>query len=100
MCTINAGIERYFVFPRDTDDGKATCSGWRNRDIGSYKIKDDNHVNISFYYCETDSPDGGWAPVEGFSYTIDMAISGDDAKIKIDAPDVISNLSDGAMHRK
>lgn len=83
-----------------TDDGKATCTGWRNRDTGHYAIKDDNHVLIKFNYCETDSPEGGWMPVRDFTYTIDMTINGDDAQIKIDAPDVISNLSDGKVHRK
>ena len=81
-------------------DGKATCFGWRNNDSGTYEITGPNSVKITFDHCEIDSPGEGWVPVEGFIYTIDMIIDGDEAQIKIDAPDVISNLEDGIVHRK
>ena len=81
-------------------DGKATCFGWRNNDSGTYEITGPNSVKITFDHCEVDSPGEGWVPVEGFIYTIDMIIDGDVAQIKIDAPDVISNLEDGIVHRK
>ena len=83
-----------------TDDGKATCVGWRNKDSGTYEVKGDNKVLITFDKCETDSPGEGWVPVHGYKYTIDMTINGDVAEIKINAPDVISNLSDGKVQRK
>ncbi len=83
-----------------TADGKASCTGWRNQDTGTYTKTGDNKVLITFDYCELDSPEKGLAPVDGFIYTIEMEISGDDARIKIDAPDVISNLDDGTVHRE
>ena len=83
-----------------SDDGKATCEGWRNKDSGTYEVTGDNKVLITFDKCETDSPGEGWVPVEGFVYTIEMTINENDAQIKINAPDVISNLSDGTLHRK
>lgn len=83
-----------------SDDGKASCTGWRNKDTGTYKITGADKVLITFDKCEMDSPGEGFAPVEGFTYTIEMSLKGDDAQIKIDAPDVISNLSDGTVHRK
>ena len=81
-------------------DGKATCEGWRNKDSGTYEVTGDNRILITFDKCETDSPGEGFVPVEGFKYTIEMTITGDDAQIKIDAPDVISNLEDGEVHRR
>lgn len=80
-------------------DGKATCEGWRNKDSGTFEVTGDDKVLITFDQCETDSPGEGFVPVEGFVYTIEMTIKGDDAEIKIDAPDVISNLEDGTVHR-
>lgn len=83
-----------------SDDGKATCEGWRNKDTGTYEMTGDDKVLITFDKCETDSPGEGWVPVEGFKYTVEMIINGDDARIKVNAPDVISNLVDGSVHRK
>lgn len=83
-----------------SDDGKATCEGWRNKDTGTYEMTGDDKVLITFDKCETDSPGEGWVPVEGFKYTVEMIINGDDARIKDNAPDVISNLVDGSVHRK
>lgn len=82
------------------EDGTATCEGYRNRDSGKYEVKGDGKVFITFDLCETDEPDAGWVAVEGYSYTIDMKIDGDEATIKIDAPDVISNLEDGTLYRE
>lgn len=82
-----------------TADGKASCEGWRNKDTGTFEVTGDDKVLITFDKCETDSPGEGFVPVEGFVYTVEMTITGDDAKIKIDAPDVISNLDDGTVHR-
>ncbi len=82
------------------EDGTAICQGYRNRDSGKYEVKGPDKVLITFDFCETDEPDAGWVAAEGYKYTIDMTINGDDATIKIDAPDVSSNLTDGAMHRK
>lgn len=81
------------------EDGTATCSGYRNRDTGTYESVRAGKVRITFDFCETDEPDAGWVAAEGYSYTIDMTIDGDDALIKIDAPDAISNLEDGIVHR-
>lgn len=81
-------------------DGIASCFGYRNKDIGTYKITGENTVLITFDHCEIDAPGEGWIPVDGFVYTIEMTIDGDDAAIKIDAPDVITNLTDGVVHRK
>ena len=83
------------------DDGTALCEGYRNRDTGTYEIMEPGKLRITFDHCECDDPSvGGWALVDGFKYTIDMDYSGDDATIKIDAPDVISNLVDGEIHRR
>ncbi len=81
-------------------DGSANCFGYRNNDTGTYKITGDNTVLITFDHCEIDSPGEGWVPVDGFVYTVEMTIDGDDAQIKINAPDVITNLTDGVIHRK
>ena len=83
-----------------SEDGKATCVGWRNKDSGTYEVKGDNKVLITFDKCETDSPGEGWVPVKGYKYTVEMTINGNDADIKISAPDVISNLENGPVHRK
>lgn len=83
-----------------TSDGKASCTGWRNKDTGTFEITGDDKVLITLDKCETDSPGEGFVPVEGFKYTIEMTVKGDDANIKIKAPDVISNLEDGAVHRQ
>ena len=83
-----------------TNDGKATCTGWRNKDTGTYEISGSNKALITFDHCETDEAGEGFKVVDGFKYTIEMTINGDDAQIKIDAPDVISNLEDGTVHRK
>ncbi len=82
-----------------TADGKASCEGYRNKDTGTFEMTADNKALITFDHCETDEAGEGYALVEGFVYTIEMDITGDDAKIKIDAPDVISNLEDGTLHR-
>lgn len=81
-----------------TDDGKATCTGWRNKDTGTFST-DGETVTIVFDDCQTDEPGKGFTPVEGFKYTVVMQLNGDDADITIDAPDVISNLTDGKVHR-
>lgn len=82
------------------NDGTALCSGWRNKDTGTYIISEPGKLSITFDHCECDDPSiGGWGIVKGFAYTIDMEYSGDDAVIKINAPDVISNLTDGNIHR-
>ena len=81
------------------EDGTATCNGWRNKDAGTYKA-DGNKVLITFDDCQVDSPGEGFVPVKGFKYTINMDVRGDEATIRIDAPDVISNLEDGKLHRK
>lgn len=83
-----------------TEDGNATCNGWRNKDSGTYEMTGDNKAVITFDKCEIDSPGEGWVPVKGFVYKIYMTIDGDEAEIKIDAPDVISNLVDGPVHRQ
>ena len=81
-------------------DGSALCLGYRNKDTGTYEMINKNTALITFDHCEIDSPGEGWVPVEGFVYTIEMTIDGNDATIKIDAPDVITNLTDGVLHRK
>lgn len=81
-------------------DGKASCTGWRNKDTGTYEITGDNEALITFDHCEKDDPDAGFRLVEGFKYTIKMTINGDSAQIRIDAPDIISNLEDGTVNRK
>ena len=82
-------------------DGNALCTGWRNKDSGIYEITEPGKLRITFDHCEIDNPEiGGWDLVEGFVYTIDMDYSGNDATIKINAPDVITNLTDGVLHRK
>lgn len=83
-----------------SDDGKASCVGWRNKDTGTYEITGNNKVLITFDHCETDEVGEGFKTVDGFRYTVEMSINGNDAQIKIDAPDVISNLEDGTVHRK
>ena len=83
-----------------TNDRKAYCTGWRNKDTGTFAAYGDDAVLITFDHCETDSPGEGFKTVDGFKYTIELTPNGDDAKIKIDAPDVISNLEDGTVHRK
>ncbi|MBO4266393.1 MAG: TlpA family protein disulfide reductase [Lachnospiraceae bacterium] len=83
-----------------TDDRKATCTGWRNKDTGTFAAHGDDGVLITFDHCETDGPGEGFKTVDGFKYTIELIPNGDDATIKIDAPDVISNLEDGTVHRK
>ena len=81
-------------------DGTATCTGWRNKDEGTYTVEGAS-VFIVFDHCEVDSPEeGGFTPVEDFVYTVEMECSGDDATIVIDAPDTISNLENGKMHRE
>ena len=80
-------------------DGGASCVGYRNQDSGYYEVVGDNEVLITFDYCETDTPDGGMQVVDDYVYYVTMTIDGDDAQIKVDAPDVISNLEDGAMYR-
>ncbi len=82
-----------------TAEGNATCTGWRNKDAGFYEMTGDNTALITFDQCETDNEGAGFEAVEGFVYTIEMTINGDDATIKIDAPDVISNLTDGTVHK-
>ncbi|MCR5626047.1 MAG: hypothetical protein K6F99_01890 [Lachnospiraceae bacterium] len=82
-----------------TDDGKATCTGWRNKDTGTYTA-DGDHVTITFDDCQTDEAGEGWKPVEGFVYTVEMDLAGDEADITIDAPDVISNLDNGTLYRQ
>ena len=81
-----------------TADGKATCTGWRNKDAGTYKVDGDT-VLITFDDCQVDEAGEGFQPVKGFIYTIEMKANGDDVTIKIDAPDIISNLEDGKVHR-
>ncbi len=81
------------------EDGSASCSGYRNKDTGSYEETGDGKVLITFDKCEVDEAGEGYKAVDGFTYTIDMTINGDEASIKIDAPDVISNLEDGTLHR-
>lgn len=83
-----------------TDDRKATCTGWRNKDTGTFAAHGDDGVLITFDHCETDGPGEGFKTVEGFKYTIELTPNGDEATIKIDAPDVISNLEDGTVHRQ
>lgn len=83
-----------------TPDGKASCTGWRNKDTGTYEVTGDDKALITFDHCETDNPGEGFQPVDNFKYTIEMTIKGDDARITIDAPDVISNLENGTVHRK
>ncbi|MCR5397988.1 MAG: hypothetical protein K6E68_00470 [Lachnospiraceae bacterium] len=83
-----------------TSDGKAVCTGWRNKDTGTFEMIGADMALITFDDCETDEAGEGYKVVDGFIYTIEMEITGDDAKIKIDAPDVISNLEDGTVHRK
>ena len=83
-----------------TSDRKATCTGWRNKDTGTFAAHGDDGVLITFDHCETDDPGEGFKTVEGFKYTIELTPNGDDATIKIDAPDVISNLEDGTVHRE
>ncbi len=82
-----------------TADGKAACTGWRNKDNGTYKVNN-GRVLITFDDCQTDEPGEGFKTVKDFKYTIEMIPDGNDATIKIDAPDVISNLEDGKVHRK
>ena len=82
-----------------TADGKASCSGYRNKDTGTYESTGDNKVLITFDHCETDEAGEGYKVVDGFKYTVEMTTNGDDADIKINAPDVISNLEDGKVHR-
>lgn len=87
----------YFIL---NNDGTALCKGWRNNDTGTYEIKESGKVIINFDHCEYDDPAaGGWVPLEGFVYSVEMQYSGKEATIKIDAPDVVSNLMDGRMHR-
>ncbi len=81
-------------------DGSAKCEGYRNKDTGYFDVTGENSVKITFEDCETDTPGEGYQRVENFVYTIDMMITGDDAQIKIEAPDIISNLTDGAVHRR
>lgn len=81
-------------------DGTAYCVGYRNQDSGTYKITGSNSALITFDHCEIDSPGEGWVPVDGFVYTVEMTIDGDEAQIHIDAPDVITNLVNGTIHRK
>ena len=82
-------------------DGNALCTGWRNKDSGTYEITEPGKLRITFDHCEIDNPEiGGWDIVEGFVYTIDMDYSGNNATIKINAPDVITNLMDGTVIRK
>ncbi len=81
------------------EDGSATCEGYRNKDKGTYEDKGDGSVLITFDKCEVDEAGDGYKEVDGFVYTIDMTVKGDEASIKIDAPDVISNLEDGTLHR-
>ncbi|MCR5774269.1 MAG: hypothetical protein K6G42_04210 [Lachnospiraceae bacterium] len=83
-----------------TADGKASCTGWRNQDTGTYKMTGDNKALITFDHCEISAPGEGIKPVDDFIYTIEMTINGNDAEIKIDAPDVISNIEDGTVHRE
>ena len=82
-----------------TPEGTASCTGWRNKDNGYYEVTGDDKVLITFDHCETDVVGEGWQPVEDFVYTIEMTINGDEAQIKIDAPDVITNLMDGPVYR-
>ena len=81
-------------------DGTATCKGYRNRDTGTYKVTGPDKVLITFDFCETDEPDAGWVAAEGYSYTVEMTIDGDDAEIKVNAPGSNSNLEDGTVHRE
>lgn len=81
------------------EDGTATCEGYRNRDAGKYEVKDDGKVVITFDFCETDEVGAGWVAAEGYSYTIDMTIDGDEAEIKVNASDADSNLEDGTLYR-
>ncbi len=91
--------ESYYIILNN--DGSALCTGWRNKDTGTYEITGPGKVLITFDHCECDDPEvGGWTQVNGFKYTIDMEYSGNDATIKINAPDVISNLTNGTIHRK
>ena len=82
-----------------TSDGKASCTGYRNKDTGTYSVNG-NIVTITFDHCETDTPGEGFSIVNGFTYTINMTVNGDDAEIVINAPDTISNLENGTIHRK
>ncbi len=82
-------------------DGTASCVGWRNKDTGTYEITAPGKLKITFDHCEYDNPEvGGWDFVKGFVYTIDMEYYGNESTIKINAPDVISNLTNGPMQRK
>ena len=82
------------------EDGTATCEGYRNRDAGKYEVKGDGEVEITFDFCETDEVGAGWVAAEGYSYTVDMTIDGDEAKIKVNASGSDSNLEDGTLHRE
>ncbi len=82
------------------EDGTATCVGYRNKDAGTYVETGADSVLITFDKCEVDETGVGFKPVDGFTYTVEMTVNGDDATIKIDAPDVISNLEDGKVSRK
>lgn len=82
-----------------TEDGKATCTGWRNKDTGTFST-DKETVTIVFDDCQVDEAGEGFKPVEDFSYTIKMELHGDDADITVDAPDTISNLENCTVHRE
>lgn len=96
---INNWSGSYYIELRD--DGTAICMGYRNKDTGSYEIKGPGKVSITFDHCECDDPEvGGWALVKEFTYNVDMEYNGNDARISIHAPDIISNLTDGMMHKE
>ncbi|MCR5687367.1 MAG: hypothetical protein K6G58_05040 [Lachnospiraceae bacterium] len=81
------------------EDGTASCNGWRNKDSGYYEEKGPGKALITFDHCECDFPGEGWVPIDGYKYTVEMNFDGDDATIKINAPDTMSNLTDGRMYR-
>ena len=83
-----------------TEDGKASVIGWRNKDAGTYEVKGDDTVVLTLDDCRTSSFHNDYKKEIAYSYSIEMKIDGDDAEIKVDAPEVISNLADGTVHRK
>ena len=81
------------------DKGNAISTGYRDNDTGKYEMISPNTALITFTNCTRDAAGEGWVVIDGYSYTVEMKINGDEATITVNDPEITTNLPDGKMYR-